>query len=116
MGKLFTAIVICAAIGAAAPASATAPDAPQVFLRETQQVTASAHLVFKTDDAVTAVEGNAVAVEHSQGLVVVKAAAPPPGATAQARLIALPAGPVRTITTATVSWTSAPVLPPSHSF
>jgi hypothetical protein len=116
MGKLFTAIIVCSAIAAAAPASATAPDAPQVFLRETQQVTASAHLVFKTDNAVPAVEGNAVAVEHSQGLVVVKTAAPPSGAPAQTLLIALPAGPVQTTTTATVSWTSKPALPPSHSF
>ncbi|HEX3886536.1 MAG TPA: hypothetical protein VHW05_03475 [Phenylobacterium sp.] len=115
MGKLFTAIIVCAAIGAAVPACATAPDAPQVFLRETQQVTASAHLVFKTDDAVPAVEGNAVAVEHSQGLVVVKAADPrsaKPGADA---LQALPAGPVQTMITTTVRWTSIPNLPLSRS-
>lgn len=113
MGKLFTAFVVCAGIGIAAPACATAPDTPLVFLRETQQVTASAHLVFKTDDAVPAVEGNAVAVERCQGLVVVKATDPQsnkPGA-----LQALPAGPVQTMTTTTVRWTSIPNLPLSRS-
>jgi hypothetical protein len=131
MGKLV--IVICAAAGAviavAAPAWAVGfdtllqPGAPQqVYLRETQQVTARAQLIYKladNDPAATAgaVEGRAELVEHSQGLVVYEpASASIAGKPALHDLQARPASPVHTTTTATVSWIPAAVLPTPRSF
>jgi hypothetical protein len=126
MGKLIAATVICAAvcagsaIAAAAPTRAIGLDTPQdqgpqtqqVYLRETQKVTARAQLIYKLADNVpadqaAAVQGRAEVVERSQGLVVYEPAADP-----QVR----PASPVHTTTTSTVSWTPAPVLPTPRSF
>ncbi len=118
MGKLIAATVICAAIAGAAPAWAVGVDTPQdqgqqtqqIYLRETQKVTARAELIYKLADNVSAahagaVEGRAEVVERSQGLVVYEPAATP-AADPQVR----PASPVRTTTTATISWTPAPAL------
>jgi hypothetical protein len=120
MGKLI--VVICAAsAAAAAPAWAVGSDTPQVqqvYLRETQQVTARAQLIYKLADndtaaGNTAVEGQAEVVEHSQGLVVYDPATDP---AASASLQAHAASPVRTTTTATVHWAPVPVLPTPRSF
>lgn len=119
MKKLFAGIAICAAFAAAAPAWAVAPDAaqtPQIYLRETRQVTAQAHLIFKDDSAESAVEGNAVVVEHSQGLVMVSTVGATPGVTSLADLRTVPASPVHTTTTATISWTPARASAPSRTF
>ena len=83
MGKLIAGTVICAAIVGAAPAWAVSVDTPQdqgqqtqqIYLRETQKVTARAQLIYKlADNASTpqpgAVEGRAEVVERSQGLVI----------------------------------------------
>jgi hypothetical protein len=112
MGKLFAGIL---ALAVAAPAWATASDAPQagqIYLRDTQQVTARAHLIYKADTTQSAVEGNAVVVEHSQGLVMVSADSSGPGKAMKG----VPASPVRTTTTATVSWAPAAEPGPSRTY
>ncbi|MGZ5987047.1 MAG: hypothetical protein ACXWK7_19135 [Caulobacteraceae bacterium] len=127
MGKLVVVILAAAgtAIAVTAPAWAVGVDTPQdqgpqaqqVYLRETQQVTARAQLIYKLagNDPATAgaaaVEGHAERVERSRGLVVYEPAAAP-AADPQVR----PASPVHTTTTSTVSWTSAPALPMPRSF
>ncbi|HLZ76312.1 hypothetical protein [Phenylobacterium sp.] len=123
MGKLIAGTVICAAIctgaAVAAPARAVGVDTPQdqgpqaqqVYLRETQKVTARAQLIYKLADNAPAAEGRAEVVERSQGLVVYEPAAAP-AADPQVR----PASPVHTTTTSTVSWTPAPALPTPRSF
>jgi hypothetical protein len=119
MGKLILGAVICAAIAGAAPAWAVGVDTPQdqgqqaqqIYLRETQQVTARAQLIYKLADNVPAAQGRAEVVEHSRGLVVYEPAATP-AADPQVR----PASPVHTTTTATVSWTPAPALPTPRDF
>lgn len=117
MRQLIAGIVVCAAASAAALAAAASdtPQTQQVYLRETQQVTARAQLIYKLPDSDPAavgraVEGRAEVVERSQGLVVYEPAA------ARADLQARPASPVHTTTTATVSWTPARTLPTPHSF
>jgi hypothetical protein len=126
MGKLIAGTVICAAVAVAPCAWAVGADTPQtlvpapvqtqqVYLRETQQVTARAQLIYKLADNDPAAEGRAVegraeVVEHSQGLVVYEPAA------ASADLRPRPASPVHTTTTATVSWTPAPALPAPRNF
>lgn len=124
MGKLIAGTVICAAIVGAAPAWAVSVDTPQdqgqqtqqIYLRETQKVTARAELIYKlADNASTpqpgAVEGRAEVVERSQGLVIYELAA-----TSTADPQVRPASPVHTTTTATVSWTPAPTLPAPRHF
>ena len=129
MGKLIAGTLIFAIATAAAPAWAVGVDTPQdqgpqaqqVYLRETQKVTARAQLIYKLADNVpaasgasvggTAVEGRAEIVERSQGLVVYEPAAAP-AADPQVR----PASPVHTTTTSTVSWAPAPALPAPRSF
>jgi hypothetical protein len=107
MEKLFAAVFACAlAAPALAAASETAPN-PQLFLRETAQVTARAELVYKPSAAEPAVDGKAEVVEHSRGLVVYD----PAVATS-----AKPASPVQTTTTETVSWTPVRTLPTPRSF
>ncbi len=121
MGKLFTGIfVIAGAVLAAAPALAVAPDTQantqQVYLRETQQVTGRADVIYKLDNA-SAVEGKAEMVEYSKGLVVYEPAAQPAkGQPAVADLQARPVSPVQTTTTTTVHWAPAKTLPTPHSF
>lgn len=137
MGKLITGTAICAALcagsalAAAAPVRAIGADSPldqgpqtqQIYLRETQQVTARAQLIYKLADndpaaEAGAVEGRAEVVEHSQGLVVYDPPATP-AAGAKSGLAdpqLRPASPVRTTTTATVSWTPAPALPTPRHF
>ena len=129
MGKLIAGTVICAAIVGAAPAWAVSLDTPQdqgqqtqqIYLRETQKVTARAELIYKLADNVStaqagAVEGRAEVVERSQGLVVYEPAAPGNSVGAAADPQVRPASPVRTTTTATVSWTPAPTLPAPRRF
>jgi hypothetical protein len=124
MGKLIAGIVICTAAGAAiataAPAWAVPSETPhdqQVYLHETQQITARAQLIYRTPENDAAVEGRAEVIEHSQGLVVYEpAAAPATGKPAVAELQARPASPVHITTTATVSWAPAAALPAPRSF
>ncbi len=121
MGKLFTGIfVLAGAALAAAPALAVAPDTQattqQVYLRETQQVTGQAEVVYKLDNG-PAVEGKAEMVEYSKGLVVYEpAAAPAKGQPAVANLKPRPVSPVETTTTTTVRWSPAGTLPTPRSF
>jgi hypothetical protein len=121
MGKLFAGIfVLAGAVLAAAPALAVAPDSQattqQVYLRETQQITGQADVIYKLDNG-PAVEGKAEMVEYSKGLVVYEAAvAPAKGQPAVADLQARPVSPVQTTTTTTVHWAPAKVLPTPLSF
>jgi glyoxylase-like metal-dependent hydrolase (beta-lactamase superfamily II) len=78
---LLLAAVIAGALTTAAPAQAVAPDpaqAPQVFARRTEEITARAHLIYKPDPVTPPFEGNVVVIEQSQGLVVVDAGGSPP--------------------------------------
>ena len=82
MGKLFAGALGAALLAAAAaPAWATPPDqaqAPLVFARKTEQITARAHLIYKPDAVTPPFEGNVVVIEQSRGLVVVDAGGSPP--------------------------------------
>jgi hypothetical protein len=122
MGKLFIGILAAATgvVAIAAPAWAIAPDsqanAQQVYLRETQQITGQADVIYKLDNG-PAVEGKAEMVEYSKGLVVYEpAVAPAKGQPAVADLQARPVSPVQTTTTTTVHWAPAKILPTPHSF
>ncbi|WP_372781041.1 MBL fold metallo-hydrolase [Phenylobacterium sp.] len=99
MGKLLCAILATAAVVAAAPAWAVAPDAaqaPKVFLRQTEQVTARAHLIYKPNPTDPPFEGNVVVIEQTQGLVVVDAGgSPPSGEAAVAEIRKISRKPVR---------------------
>lgn len=77
---LLLAAVVAGAL-TAAPAQAVPPDpaqAPQVFARQTEEITARAHLIYKPDPTTPPFEGNVVVIEQSQGLVVVDAGGSPP--------------------------------------
>jgi hypothetical protein len=122
MGKLFIGILVAATgvAAIAAPAWAIAPDSQPsvqpVYLRETQQVTGRADILYKLDNG-PAVEGKAEMVEYSKGLVVYEpAVAPATGQPAVADLQVRPVSPVQTTTTTTVHWAPAKVLPTPHSF
>jgi glyoxylase-like metal-dependent hydrolase (beta-lactamase superfamily II) len=77
-------LLLAAVVGAvltAAPAQAVTPDpaqAPRVFARQTQEITARAHLIYKPDPTTPPFEGNVVVIEQSRGLVVVDAGGSPP--------------------------------------
>jgi hypothetical protein len=75
MRKLFAGALGAALfIGTAAPAWATPPDpaqAPKIFARQTSEITARAHLIYKPDPATPPFEGNLVVIEQGRGLVMV---------------------------------------------
>jgi glyoxylase-like metal-dependent hydrolase (beta-lactamase superfamily II) len=70
-----------AAMGLAGSALAMAPDpaqAARVFARQTQAITARAHLIYKPATTDPPFEGNITVIEQSAGLVVVDAGGSPP--------------------------------------
>lgn len=70
-----------AAAGGAGPAFAVAPDpgqVKQVFARQTEAITARAHLIYKPDTVSPPFEGNVTVIEQQKGLVVVDAGGSPP--------------------------------------
>lgn len=72
---------LAVAVALATPAAAVVPDpaqAPKVFARQTQTITARAHLIYKPAAADPPFEGNVVVIEQSAGLVVVDAGGSPP--------------------------------------
>lgn len=73
-------LLVLAALMAAAPAAAMAPDpaqAPRVFARQAVAVAPRVHLIFKPHPADPPFEGNVTVIEQSTGLVVVDAGGSP---------------------------------------